>query len=132
LKSEEAYMSQKIGKLEEGLLQAMKAVDNQVARALQRTPAEREQLGVQKWEPYETRIEHVTAFILNELGDNSISIDSLLVFSQSFTKALRLISEDLGLDGLGNLRSSYCIDTMQKIRRDADKTLAELSTERLT
>ncbi len=125
-------MSQKIGKLEEGLLQAMKAVDNQVARALQRTPAEREQLGVQKWEPYETRIEHVTAFILNELGDNSISIDSLLVFSQSFTKALRLISEDLGLDGLGNLRSSYCIDTMQKIRRDADKTLAELSTERLT
>jgi hypothetical protein len=125
-------MSQKTGKLEEGLLQAMKAVDNQVARALQRTPEEREQLGVQKWEPYETRIEHVTAFILNELGDNSISIDSLLVLSQSFTKALRLISEDLGLDGLGTMRSAYCVDAMQKIKRDADKTLAELSTEKLT
>lgn len=125
-------MNQKTGKLEEGLLQAMKAIDNQVARALQRTPAEREQLGVQKWEPYESRIEHVTAFILNELGDNSVSIDSLLVLSQSFTKALRLVSEDLGSDGLGSLRSSYCVDAMQKIQRDADKTLAELSTERLT
>jgi len=122
-------MNQKTGKLEEGLLLAMKAIDNQVARALQRTPSEREELGVQKWEPYETRIEHVTAFILNELGDNSVSIDSLLVLSQSFTKALRLISEDLGIAGLGNVRSAYCVDAMQKIRRDADKTLGELSTD---
>jgi hypothetical protein len=129
VKDEKVVMNQKIGKLEEGLLLAMKAIDNQVARALQRTPSEREDLGVQKWEPYETRIEHVTAFILNELGDNSVSIDSLLVLSQSFTKALRLISEDLGIAGLGNVRSAYCVDAMQKIRRDADKTLGELSTD---
>jgi hypothetical protein len=125
-------MSQNLGKLEEGLLQAMKAIDNQVARALQRTPAEREEHGIQKWEPYESRIEHVTAFILNELGEGGVSIDSLLVLSQSFTKALRLVSEDLGLEGLGKLRSAYCVDAMEKIQRDADKTLAELATERLT
>jgi len=125
-------MNQKYGKLEEGLLQAMKAIDNQVARALQRSPSEREELGVQKWEPYESRIELVTAFILNELGDSEVSIDSLLVLSQSFTKALRLVSEDLGLDGLGKMRTAYCIDAMEKIQRDADKTLAELSGHRLT
>jgi hypothetical protein len=121
-------MTQQAGKLEEGLLQAMKAIDNQIARAMQRSPEEREQQGVQKWEPYESRIEHVTAFILNELGEDSVTLDALVVLAQSFTKALRLVSEDLGVDGLGNVRSSYCIDAMQKIQRDAGKALADLST----
>jgi len=124
-------MSAQAGKMEEGLLQAMRAIDNQIARALQRTPAEREAHGVQKWEPYESRVEHLVAFILNQLGDSSASLDSLFVLSQSFTKALRLASEDLGPDGLGAMRSAYCIDTMEKIGRDAAKALNELRASKL-
>ena len=119
-------MTQKTGKLEEGLLQAMHAIDSQVARAMQRTPAEREAHGAQKWEPYETRVEHVTAYILNELGDNSVGLDSVLVLAQAFTKALRLAAEDLGVEGLGVIRSSYCVDAMEKVTRDASKALNEL------
>lgn len=125
-------MNSPVGKLEEGLLQAMKALDTQIARAMQRTPAEREVHGVQKWEPYETRVENLTAFVLNELGDNTVSLDSLLVLSQAFTKALRLACDDLGPGGLGAVRSSYCIDALQKIARDASRGLTELSQEHVT
>lgn len=106
----------------------MHAIDTQVARAMQRSPSEREVMGVQKWEPYDTRVEHVTAYILNELGDNSVGLDSVLVLAQAFTKALRLAAEDLGSDGLGTIRTAYCVDAMEKITRDADKALAELKT----
>ena len=122
----------KEGKLEDGLITAMRAIDNQVARAMQRTPTERDVHGVSKWEPYETRVENVTAFILNELGDTSVSLDAVFVLAQAFTKALRLASEDLGADGLGKVRSEYCIDCMQKIENDAVKTLSHLRSEGLT
>jgi hypothetical protein len=125
-------MNSPAGKLEEGLLQAMKSLDSQIARAMQRTPSEREVHGVQKWEPYETRVENLTAFLLNELGDNSVSLDSLLVLSQAFTKALRLACDDLGRGGLGAVRSSYCIDALQKIARDASRGVAELGQEHVT
>jgi hypothetical protein len=125
-------MNAKVGKCEEGLLQAMKAIDNQIARALQRTPAERELQGVQKWEPYESRIEHVTAFLLNQLGDSEIAFDSLIVFAQAFTKALRFAAEDLGTEGLGAMRTEYCRDAMQKIERDAGKALSEMYGDALT
>ena len=122
----------KEGKLEEGLRVAMCAIDNQVARAMQRTPAERDVGGVSKWGPYETRVEHVTAFLLNELGAEVVSLDSLFVLSQAFTKALRLATEDLGAEGLGKVRSEYCVDCMEKISNDASKTLSELRTESFT
>jgi hypothetical protein len=124
-------MSAQVGKMEEGLLQAMRAIDNQIARALQRTPAEREAHGVQKWEPYEARVEDLVAFILNQLGDSTASLDSLFVLSQAFTKALRLASEDLGADGLGAMRSAYCIDAMEKIGLDASKALNGLRSAKL-
>jgi hypothetical protein len=120
-------MNDQHGKLEQGLLQAMKAIDNQVARAMQRSPAAREVHGVQKWEPYNTRVESVTAFLLEELGDTSITLDSLLVFSQAFTKALQLVVSDLGREGLGEMRASYCLDAMEKVERDAQEVVASLT-----
>jgi hypothetical protein len=120
------------GKLEEALTVAMRAIDNQIARAMQRTPAEREVHGVSKWEPYESRVENVTAFILNQLGENEVSLDSVFVFAQAFTKVLRLASEDLGADGLGKVRTEYCIDTMEKIASDSSKTLSEIRSQHLT
>ena len=114
-------MSSKAGKLETGLLQAMQAIDNQIARALQRTPAEREVHGVQKWGAYETRIEDMTAFLLNALGDEEVGLDALIVFAQAFPKALRLATEDLGAEGLGKIRASYVLDSFQRIEDDAVK-----------
>lgn len=124
-------MTEQRGKLEEGLLQAMKAVDNQIARAMQRTPAERDVHGVQKWEPYNTRVESVAAFLLEEIGTSEVSLDSLLVFTQGFTKALYLLVSDLGKDGLGSLRASYCLDAMKKVERDAQEVIEALSDQHL-
>ena len=125
-------MSEQRGKLEEGLLQAMKAIDNQVARAMQRTPAERESQGVQKWEAYETRVEQVAAQILNDLGEQEVTLDSVIVLAQAFTKALRLVTHDLGVEGLGSTRSAYCLDAMGKIERDAQRVARDLGEEEPT
>jgi hypothetical protein len=119
------------GKLEQGLLQAMKAIENQIARAMQRSPSERDLHGVQKWEPYASRVEGVAAFLLQEVGDANIGLDSLLVCAQAFTKALRLICDDMGQDGLGQVRSAYCLDAMDKINRDAQMVVAALSDAQL-
>jgi hypothetical protein len=124
-------MTEQRGKLEQGLIQAMKAVDNQIARAMQRTPSERDLHGVQKWEPYNTRVENVAAFVLEEIGAQEASLDSLLVFTQGFTKALYLIVSDLGKEGLGSLRASYCLDAMKKVERDAQEVIEALADEHL-
>ncbi len=124
-------MTEQHGKLEQGLLQAMKAIDNQIARAMQRTPAERDAHGVQKWEPYNTRVENVTAFLLEELGENSTSLDSLLVFAQAFPKALHLLVHDLGREGLGDIRTAYCLEAMKGVERDAQEVLSSLADQHL-
>ncbi len=124
-------MTNQYGKLEEGLLQAMKSIDNQIARAMQRSPAEREVHGVQKWEEYESRVEYIAAFLLQEVGDTNLGLDSLLVCAQAFTKALRLVCEDLGDEGLGKLRAAYCRDAMEKIERDAHLPSSTLSDPHL-
>jgi hypothetical protein len=124
-------MAEQHGKLEDGLLQAMKAIDNQVARAMQRSPAQRDVHGVQKWEPYATRVEHITAFVLEELGGNTVTFDALLVLGQAFAKALTLAVSDLGREGLGTTRASYCLDAMERIERDALEVSRTLSEQRL-
>jgi hypothetical protein len=101
--------------LQEGLLRAMRAIDNQIAREMQRTPAQRDEEGVLKWKPYETRIEQITAFVLECLGNEDLELDSLLVLSQACARALRLIAEDLGSKGLGKVRSSYVERAVQVI-----------------
>ena len=115
--------------LEAALLRAMKAIDNQVAREMQRTPAEREEHGSKKWKPYDTRIENIAAFVLNSLGDDSATLDSVIVLSQAFTKALRMAMEDLGPDGLGKIRTEYCSQTMERIQQDAVKGRAAVVEE---
>jgi hypothetical protein len=124
-------MTEQLGKLEQGLLQAMRAIDNQIARAMQRTPAEREVHGVQKWEPYAVRVEHITAVLLEELGDNTVSLDSLLVLVQAFSKALQLTVGDLDQGGLGALRSAYCLDAMEKVQRDAQEVIGRLREQHM-
>lgn len=92
--------------LEESLLTALKAIDNQVARAMERTPAEREVSGVQKWKPFDDKIEQVSTLILDNFGEG-ISLDGVLVMSQAMVKALSILSSELGSEGLGDLRTTY-------------------------
>lgn len=114
------------GKLEENLIGAMRALENQIARHMQRTPAEREEKGVQKWEPYQLKIEETAGIILDSVNEGSIGLDSLLVIVQGTLKALKITLEDLGRENLGDLRSRYCETALEQIETDARLTLLEL------
>jgi len=110
---------EKLPPLEQALLDAMQALDIQIAREMQRSPAERTEQGVQKWEPINKRVERVTAFVLNALGEQDAQLDSLLVLSQAMAKALRMATEDLGEQGLGKVRTGYCLGAFEAIEKDA-------------
>lgn len=118
--------SSKRAPVEDGFLKALKALDNQVARELQRSPAEREIHRLQRWEPYERRVEQVSILLLDLLGEEQVQLDSLFITAQAMTKALQIVAHDLGEEGLGKMRTGYCIDTMEKISTDAHRTLALL------
>ena len=112
--------------LEEGLLTALHAIDQQIARAMERSPAEREKEGVQKWGPYTEKIEQVCSLMLSKTGEEEIHLDSLIVIAQASVKALKLITEELGPEGLGKVRSNYCQVAFEQIKRDARSGLIEL------
>ena len=111
---------------EEGLVRMLAAVDNQIAREMQRTPGELEEHGVQKWEPFQKRIEIIVSAVLNGLGEQEISLDSLLVFSQAMSKALLLSIEDLSEGGLGKVRGAYCLSAAKNIEGDMIRALKVL------
>ena len=116
--------------LEMSLLQAMRSLDNQIAREMQRTPAQQEAHGVQKWEPIGKRVEQVTSTIMAHLGERHADLDSLLVLSQSFAKALNLFIEEVGTEGLGKVRTGYCVAAADSIANDAYRALQALKNER--
>lgn len=120
----------KLPPLEEGLILAARAIDNQVARDMQRTPAEREELGVQKWKPYEDRVEKVTGFLLNAFQEREIDLDGFIVLAQAWSKALYLLMDDLGPEGLGKLRAQYCLSAMEAIGGDAHRARSALGAEK--
>ena len=116
--------------LKEGLITAMQALDVQVARDLQRTPAQEEVLGVQKWEPYQKRIEDVATLLIDCVGDRTITLDPLLILSQAFSKALQILACDLGQDGLGKMRSDYCTAAFENLASDSARALSLLKEEK--
>jgi hypothetical protein len=128
---DEQNQEERLTPLEQGLLQAMKAIDKQIARGMQRTPAEREEKGVVKGEEYSTRIERITTFLLNAFNDGQVELDAFLVLSQALVKSFTLTVEDLGRDGLGEIRSSYCDEATRLMSRDLLRIEAALRTEPL-
>ena len=116
----------KKSQLDEGLLKAMHALDQQIARSMERSPTERELEGVQKWGPYSEKVEQVSSLVLNALGDEEVTLDSLVVLSQAFSKALKMVVSDLGGEGLGKVRSGYCQVAFENINRDASDGMREL------
>jgi hypothetical protein len=111
------------------LTAALKALDTQIAREMQRSPAQTELHGVQKWEPYRRRMEELSSFLIDNFGQKTIGLDGLLVLSETLAKSLQLLVEDLGPDGLGRVRSEYCSQTVKNIMRDCEAALAALREE---
>ena len=107
--------------LEEGLLTALQAIDSQIAREMQRDPGARDIRGVQKWEPFEKRIERVTGFVLDQVGDDRVKLDSVLVLSQALAKSLSLLVDELGREGLGEVRSGYCLVAAEALLREINR-----------
>lgn len=112
--------------LEQGLSTALQALDSQIARAIQRSPAEREVHGVQKWDPIQQRVETVCAHVLNGIGDEEFTLDGVLVLAQAFTKGLALLVDELGEEGLGAIRSKYCAAALESIVTDGERSLRQL------
>lgn len=122
-------MSSKKGKpapLEAGVLQACQALDNQIARRMQRDPKQKAEHGVQKWEPLQERVEHVASLLVESFGEEEIQLDSLLILTQAFTKALYILTSELGEDGLGEMRSRYCEEAFSNLLRDIERAEAVL------
>ena len=110
--------------LEAGILSALRSIDNQVARNMLRTPAEREVSGVQKWEPYDQKIELITSLVLENLANRAIELDGVLVLAQAMCKALQMYCDELGQEGLGKMRSEYCSVAFEAIQRNASSGLS--------
>lgn len=102
---------QKLPLLDESLLRALELIDSQISRAMERTPAQREESGVQKWKPLEERVEKLSTLILDNFGER-VELDSVVVLTQVFTKVLSIICQELGEEGLGTMRSEYVKNTL--------------------
>lgn len=122
-------MADKLTPLEEGLLRALRAIDNQIDREMQRSPAELEKLGVQKWEPFNKRIENISAFLIDRISEQDIQLESLVVAAQAFSKVMKIFAEDLGEAGLGKMRSAYLRWAMENLSRDSYEALRALGAE---
>jgi hypothetical protein len=106
--------------LEESLLAALGAIDNQIRRAMERSPKEREIYGVQKWKPYDDRIEKICTFLLSNYGEK-FELDSLLVILRSSMKTLGILCEELGTEGMGEMRSAYIKETLEQVSIELER-----------
>ncbi len=104
--------------MEAGILSALTALQNQIERELQRNPEQTSTHGVSKWIPMQKRVEHISTFLVDYLSEQQITLESLLVFAQSFTKVAAIISNELGSEGLGKVRTEYVHKTLEIIQRD--------------
>lgn len=107
--------------LEAGLLMSLQAIENQISREVaNRNQEQLAQHGVKRWESFDKRIENITSYLLNSLGENNVSLDSIQVLAQALVKTLAISVEDLQESGLGKLRTSYFVEATARIERDCD------------
>lgn len=118
-----------ISPMEEGLLRAMQAIDKQVAQELQRPTANADIHGVQKWEPYQKRIEFFSSFLLQSMEEGSIKLDSIFVMAQALAKSLSLALDDAGSAGLDKSRAEYAAASLAAIEKDCFRAGRALRSE---
>lgn len=111
----------KIEPLQAGILTALQALDNQVAREMQRNPQQASEKGTRKWEPIEKRVELVAGYVLDQIEAKNVELDSVLILAQGMSKALQILVTDLGKEGLGKVRSEYCLAAADSLGHDAEQ-----------
>jgi hypothetical protein len=112
------------------LTRFLELIDSQIAREMQRTPAERSLHGVQKWQPIATRVERVASHVIEEFSAGNVKLDSLIVAMESFARILRILVEELGEGGIGKVRAGYCRESFKNIDRDIILALEALGGKR--
>jgi hypothetical protein len=113
--------NEKLPLLDESLIRALELIDSQIARAMERTPEEREVGGVQKWKPMEERVERLSTLLLDHFGDR-VQLDSVVVLSQVFIKVLSILCQEMGTEGLGEIRSIYVQDALRKLEIELQRS----------
>ena len=120
-------MREVLPRLEAGLLQAMGAIESQLAREFSsRNPEEVEIHGVSKTGPYLEKIEKISGFVLDSFEGNVIGLDSVIVMSQAFSIILKILMEELGREGLGDVRTRDCIAAINAISINCESASAIL------
>ncbi|NBW39866.1 hypothetical protein EBR25_02565 [bacterium] len=106
--------------LEQALSRVLETLDAQVAREMQRTPAEREQRGVLKSEAHKKRSEKVSSHILEGISQGEFGLDGALILAEAIPRCLRILAEELGEDDLGKVRSTYLRELFLELEREAE------------
>ena len=120
---------QKLPLLDESLIRALELIDSQIARAMERTPAEREVSGVQKWKPFEERIERLSGLLLDNFGER-VQLDSVVVLSQVMVKVLSILCQEMGSDGLGDVRGQYVQEALKLLEIEVERSIAVFKEEK--
>ena len=120
---------QKLPLLDESLIRALELIDSQIARAMERTPAEREVSGVQKWKPFEERIERLSGLLLDNFGER-VQLDSVVVLSQVMVKVLSILCQEMGSDGLGDVRGQYVQEALKLLEIEIERSIAVFKEEK--
>jgi hypothetical protein len=104
--------------LESGLMQAMTALDKQITREISsRDPQRTQTRGASARPAQEERAEQVTTFVIDLFASHTVRLDSILVLSEALTHSLQLISEELGQEGLGEVRSAYVTTVAKRLEQ---------------
>lgn len=119
---------EKLPLLDESLIRALELIDSQIARAMERTPEQRDVGGVQKWKPLEERVERISTLLLDYYGDR-IQLDSVVVMSQVLVKVLGIVCQEMGQEGLGEVRSIYVQDALKKLEIEIQRSLGVFKQE---
>lgn len=113
-------MSKKEAPLQDGLLQAMRALDRQIKREVfTRDEKGREEHGQGARGAQLKRVEIVSGLVLDAFADREVGFDGVLVLTEAMVQTLQIIAGELGSEGLGRTRSAYMLDAVSRIERHA-------------
>jgi hypothetical protein len=114
---------------DEALLRALACLQSQLERELQRNPAERDVLGVSKWEPITKRIEDTAGLLLDGFAEERVFIEPLLILSHALVKAINVIVQELGPEGLGKVRTDYILKVFNLVSTECNLIIERLKSE---
>ncbi len=118
-----AEEKEQLSPLEEAILASLQAVDDQIALEHKRQPSEPELRGVDEGEIYRKRVEFIASFLIGAAEADQVGLNSLVVFTQAFAKALAMTVDDRASEGLKDISTSYALLAAKSVEKDAGKLM---------